>query len=148
MSSDADAPAPATRPEPIRFRRDLVAQPDDIDELGHVSNITYVSWLQLAATEHSAAVGWDAAAYRALGSVFVVRRHEIDYRAPAYAGEPIQLCTWVEWWRTASSLRRTEITRLTDGALLASASTLWALVGFDSGRPRRIPEELRRAFVP
>ncbi|HWM84673.1 MAG TPA: thioesterase family protein [Kofleriaceae bacterium] len=135
-------------PEPPRFRRELVAQPADIDELGHVSNITYVRWLQLVATEHSAAGGWDQAAYRTLGAVFVVRRHEIDYRAPAYQGDRIQLCTWVEWWRTASTLRRTEITRLSDGALLASAATLWALVSFESGRPRRIPDELRRPFSP
>jgi acyl-CoA thioester hydrolase len=129
-----------------RFVSEIVAEPSDIDELNHVSNIAYVRWLQVVATEHSAAVGWDGAAYRALGAVFVIRRHEIDYRAPAYAGERIQLCTWVEWWRTASSLRRTEMARLSDGALLASAATLWAFVAMDSGRPRRIPEDLRRAF--
>jgi acyl-CoA thioester hydrolase len=78
--------------------------------------------------------------------VFVVRRHEIDYHAPAYAGEHIQLCTWVEWWRIASTSRRTDIIRLSDGVLLASAATLWALVAIDSGRPRRIPDELRRPF--
>jgi acyl-CoA thioester hydrolase len=141
--------APASEPPgPVRFRHELVARPDDMDELGHVSNITYVRWLQLAATEHSAAVGWNTAAYRALGAVFVVRRHEIDYRAPAYAGERIELCTWVEWWRTASSQRRTEIRRLSDGVLLVGAATLWALVAFEGGRPRRIPDELRRAFCP
>ncbi len=140
MSGSADGP--------IRFELELVAGPGDIDELGHVSNITYVSWLQLAATEHSTAVGWDHAAYVALGSVFVVKRHEIDYRAPAYDGDRIVLRTWVEWWRMASSQRRTEIARVTDGVVLASAATLWALVGLDSGRPRRIPDELRRAFSP
>jgi acyl-CoA thioester hydrolase len=140
------SPAQIRVPDPPRHRRDIVAQPDDIDELDHVSNIAYVRWLQLAATEHSSALGWDHAAYRKLGAVFVVRRHEIDYRAPAYAGERIQLCTWVEWWRTASTLRRTDITRVSDGALLVSAGTLWALVSIDSGRPRRIPEELRLCF--
>jgi len=134
--------------DPVRFEVELVAGPGDIDELGHVSNITYVSWLQVAATEHSTAVGWDHAAYRALGSVFVVKRHEIDYRAPAYDGERIALRTRVEWWRTASSMRRTEIVRVSDGVILASAATLWALVGLDSGRPRRIPDDLRRAFSP
>jgi acyl-CoA thioester hydrolase len=129
-----------------RYRRELVASEEDIDELGHVSNITYVKWLQLAATEHSAAVGWDPAAYRALGGVFVVYRHEIDYRAQAYAGDRIELCTWVQSWSTASSVRRTEMRRCGDGVLLASASTQWAFVSFDGGRPRRIPDELRRAF--
>jgi acyl-CoA thioester hydrolase len=155
-SSDSPDPGPGQTPDqasapaapPARFRLELVARPEDIDELGHVSNITYVRWLQLVATEHSSALGWTSEAYRELGSVFVVRRHEIDYRAPAYAGERLELSTWVEWWRTASSLRRTEITRLSDGALLASAATLWALVSFEGGRPRRIPDHLRRAFSP
>lgn len=139
-------PAHQPNPDAPRFRLELVAQPEDMDELEHVSNITYVRWLQRVATEHSAAAGWDAPAYRALGAVFVVRRHEIDYHAPAYAGDRIGLCTWVEWWRTASTLRRTEIRRAGDGLLLVSASTLWALVAADGGRPRRIPEPLRRAF--
>jgi acyl-CoA thioester hydrolase len=129
-----------------RFGLELVAGPEHIDVLGHVSNITYVRWLQEVAEAHSAAVGWDHAAYLALGAVFVVRRHEIDYRAPALAGERISLVTWVEWWRAASTLRRTEITRMADGALLASAATTWALVSTDGGRPRRIPEPLSRPF--
>lgn len=141
------SPVDPASPEAPRFRLELVPQPEDIDELDHVSNITYVRWLQLVATGHSAALGWDNAAYRRLGAVFVVRRHEIDYRAPAYAGDRIRLCTWVDWWRAASTLRRTDITRLSDGVLLASAATLWALVSIETGRPLRIPEELRRPFA-
>jgi acyl-CoA thioester hydrolase len=139
-------PAQPENLEAPRYRRELVARPEDIDELGHVSNITYVRWIQLAATEHSAALGWDTAAYRRLGAVFVVKRHEIEYRASAYADDRIELCTWVEWWRTASTMRRTEITRVTDRAVLVSSSTVWALVAFEGGRPRRIPDELRLPF--
>lgn len=136
--------ATLANPEAPRHRLELVAEPEDIDELGHVSNITYVRWIQLAATAHSAALGWDHAAYRRLGAVFVVKRHEIEYRAPALAGDRIQICTWVDWWRTASTMRRTEITR--DSTLLASSATVWALVAIDSGRPTRIPDQLRRPF--
>jgi acyl-CoA thioester hydrolase len=130
-----------------RFQSELVAGPSHIDLLGHVSNIVYVEWLQAVAAAHSAAVGWDQAAYRELGAVFVVRRHEIDYRAPAFAGDRILLETWVEWWRPASSLRRTTVRRA-DGALLAEAATTWAFVGITDGRPRRIPPEVSAAFSP
>ena len=140
------SPAHEPNADAPRFRTELIADAGDIDELDHVSNITYVRWLQRVATEHSAALGWDTAAYRALGAVFVVRRHEIDYRAQARAGDRIELCTWVEWWRAASTLRRTDITRVDDGVLLATASTVWALIALDGNRPRRIPEELRRPF--
>jgi acyl-CoA thioester hydrolase len=130
-----------------RFEHEIVAAPSDIDELAHVSNIAYVRWIQEVAKAHSVAVGWDHAAYMALGAVFVVRRHEIEYLAPAYEGERVQLVTWIERWSAASSERRTRIVRVADGRELARAVTLWALVSTGSTRPRRIPEEIRAAFL-
>lgn len=130
-----------------RFRLEVIAQPEDIDRLGHVSNITYVRWIQEVAEAHSASVGWDHAAYVALGAVFVVRRHEIDYRAPAIAGDRVALVTWAGVWRAASAQRHTEITHAVSGAPLASAVTTWALVATEGGRPRRIPDALRLPFT-
>jgi acyl-CoA thioester hydrolase len=130
-----------------RFRLEVTAGPGDIDLLGHVSNITYVRWIQEVAEAHSASVGWDHAAYLALGAVFVVRRHEIDYRAPAFAGDRVTLVTWAGLWRAASALRHTEITRASDGAALAISVTTWALVATAGGRPRRIPDALRLPFT-
>jgi acyl-CoA thioester hydrolase len=63
---------------PDTFRLDLVVGDDDIDALGHASNIAFVRWIQDAAMAHSAAVGLDLVAYRRLGAVLVVVRHEID----------------------------------------------------------------------
>src|SRR5262249_6496387 len=95
------------------------------------------------AAAHSAAVGWDFAAYQKIGAVWVVRKHEIEYLAPAFAGEAVTLETWVAEWDAASSTRRTRILR---GATeLARASTLWVLVGLPGGGPRRIPTEMRAA---
>lgn len=133
---------------------ELTASDDDVDELGHVSNIRYVRWLQDVATAHSAAVGFDVADYRALDGVFVVRRHEIDYLSPAFRGDRLRLDTWVESWKQASSVRRTDIVRVTgDGrdpgacTTLARGTTLWAFVGVSDGRIRRIPETVRLAFL-
>src|SRR5690606_27997745 len=99
-----------------------------------------------AATAHSAAVGWTVAAYRELGAIFVVRRHEIDYLASARLGDAIDVVTWVEDWRSASSTRRTELA-LADGTVAARALTRWAFVDLARGRPRRIPDEIRAAFA-
>ncbi|MCG8420530.1 MAG: acyl-CoA thioesterase [Proteobacteria bacterium] len=136
------------------FHLDLVACRDDIDELDHVSNLVYVRWVLRAAQAHSAAAGFEHTDYRALGSVFVVRRHEIDYLRPAFAGERIRLSTWIDSWKAASSLRMTRITRLdptagtSDGEVeLARGQTLWAFINLASGRPTRIPENVRAAFA-
>lgn len=128
-----------------RFRLPIIATATDIDELGHVSNLVYVRWVLDAATAHSAALGWDHAAYRASGAVFVVHRHEIDYLAPVTAGDALVAETWVESWKAASCLRRTELARA--GKLVARAATTWAFVSFTTGRPQRIPEAMRALFT-
>jgi acyl-CoA thioester hydrolase len=128
-----------------RFSLPVTAAGTDIDDLGHVSNLVYLRWVQEVAEAHSAAVGWSAEAYRRLGAVFVVRRHELDYLVPAYAGDDLELVTWVADWRGASSTRKTEVVRR-DGVVLARAATLWAFIDLERLRPRRIPDELKAAF--
>ncbi len=124
----------------------IVAAPDDIDELGHVSNLVYLRYVQDAAKEHSKVVGWDYEAYLRLGAVFVVRKHEIEYLAPTFEGETLTVTTWIENWSAATSVRRTLIQK--GDAEVVRATTLWAMVSTESGRPRRIPAELREAFAP
>ena len=124
----------------------VVASPDDIDELGHVSNVVYVRWVQDAAKAHSEAVGWDRAAYLRAGAVFVVRRHEIDYLAPVFAGDRIAAHTHVARFGAATSERKTRLVRESDGALVARAVTSWAFVAITTQRPTRIPHEIRDAF--
>ena len=119
---------------------------DEIDALGHANNVAYVAWLQEAAVAHSAAQGWPGMRYRALGSGWVVRSHKIEYLQPAYSGEPIVVRTWVATMHKATSLRRYEIVRPADQALLATAETLWAFVNYATGRPTRIPREISAAY--
>jgi acyl-CoA thioester hydrolase len=127
--------------------RVFAAPAEDVDLLGHVSNIAYVRWIQEIAGAHSRAVGWDYEAYRRLGAVFVVRRHEIDYLAPVYAGESIRLSTRIRTWSAATSVRATEIVKVAEGRVAARCATTWALVSIESGRPRRVPREIQEAFA-
>lgn len=132
-------------PEGASSHRVIVtAKASDIDELDHVSNLVYVRWVQEVAQAHSASVGWDHPEYRALGAVFVVRRHEIEYVLPVLEGQELELVTWIAWWRGASSERRTLIKRA--GTVVARAATLWAFIDLTSGRPRRIPPQIVSAF--
>jgi acyl-CoA thioester hydrolase len=127
---------------------ELTAQPSDIDDLGHVSNVVYVRWILEVALAHSVALGWDSAAYRQLGATFVVRRHEIDYLQSVLEGDHVILSTWVESWKQVSTVRRTSIRRARDGVEVCRSATTWAFIDLATGRPRRITDELRRAFAP
>jgi acyl-CoA thioester hydrolase len=129
------------------FSRSIEVAPEHIDELEHVSNIQYVHWILDAAAAHSEAVGYDLAAYRKLGSVFMVRRHEIDYRESAMLGDGLEVRTWVDSWKGASSVRATSIVRVTDGRELCACKTLWVFVSLASQRPGRIPPQLIEAFT-
>jgi acyl-CoA thioester hydrolase len=131
-------------PVPSRFTIPITATAADIDDLGHVSNLVYVRWVLQAATAHSVARGWGHPEYRALGGVFVVRRHEIDYLAQVTLGQEILATTWVESWRAASCIRATELVRA--GQPVARAATTWAFMSIATGRPQRIPDELRKLF--
>ena len=117
---------------------------DAIDELGHVSNLKYLAWMQNIAIQHSAARGWPVERYLENGAVWVVRSHFITYLRPAFAGETITLRTWVAEFRQRSSSRRYLVTR--EERVLAEAETVWVYVDRQSGRPRIIPDQLRTAF--
>ena len=131
------------------FKLAMCVGDGDIDELGHASNIAYVRWIQDVALAHSVAVGLDVDAYRAIGAVFFVRRHEIDYLRPALRGERLELRTWIDSIFAAKCLRGTEILKLSesgDPTLLARAMTTWGCVEMSTGRPTRIPQAIRDAF--
>jgi acyl-CoA thioester hydrolase len=129
------------------YRHLVEVRPDDIDELGHASNLVYVRWVLDAALAHSTALGLDQAAYLNRGEVWIVRSHHIHYLRPAFAGDQLAVDTRVVSMAAASSVRRTRISRLADGAHLCEASTDWVFVDARRGRPRRIPEDIRARFA-
>ncbi len=120
--------------------------PDDIDEQGHVGNLTILAWLQAAAVAHSTQQGWSPERYLACGTGWVVRSHTIQYRSFAFEGDQVEVRTWVARFKKVSSLRCYEVRRVADGRLLATAQTDWAFWDRASRAPRRIPPELRDAF--
>jgi len=130
------------------FELHLAVGDDDIDIQRHVSNVTIVQWMSQAAWEHSKALGYDLAAYEALGAWSVVRRHEIDYHHPAKLGDELVVHTWPSDLRKAVAERRHVITRPADGALIAEGLNVWAYVDAATGRPLRMPPAVREAFDP
>jgi len=128
------------------FAKTFVVPGEAIDELGHVSNLKYIAWMQEIAIQHSAARGWPVERYLEGGAVWVVRSHFITYLSPALEGETITLQTWVAEIKQCSSVRRYLVVRTNDQKVLVEGETNWVYVDRKSGRPIRIPEDLRAAF--
>jgi acyl-CoA thioester hydrolase len=125
------------------FETSVAVMPEDIDEQKHVNNTVYLRWVQEVATAH-----WQAiASSEAQGEIaWVVLRHEIDYKAPAFLDDEIVLRTWVGKATRLTFERFTEILRRSDGQLLSKARTLWCPINAQTGRPVRVPLEVREKF--
>ncbi len=115
-----------------------------IDENNHVNNVAYVQWMQDIAVEHYSSIGGIAA--QGPDSTWVVREHRIEYLLPAFAGEEIEIRTWVENIRRVRSLRKYEFIRKADGKTLVKGETDWVFVDIKSGSPRGIPDEVVKVF--
>ena len=126
------------------FELDIRIKPDDIDELGHVNNVVYLSWVQDVAVAHWAFL--TTPEHRAQ-YVWVALRHEIDYVAQARLGDEITARTWTGMARGLRHPRHTEIIRCEDKKVLATAVTLWCPLDRASGRPTRLPAEIAAYFA-
>jgi acyl-CoA thioester hydrolase len=115
-----------------------------IDENGHVNNVAYVQWMQDIAVEHYAALG--GIEIQGPDATWVVREHKIEYLLPAYAGEQMEVKTWVENIRRVRSLRKYEFMRRSDHKVLVKGETDWVFVDTKTGRPLPIPEKVSKVF--
>lgn len=126
------------------FTRNFIAQPDDIDALGHVNNAVWVRWIQEMATSHWQAVAAPAhiAAY-----YWVVTRHEIDYRGNIVAGDSVTAHTWIEREPKGAQFDRRVDFVDAKGKVIVRANTTWAMIDKASGRLARVRPEVSAPFM-
>ena len=120
---------------------------DEIDGQNHVNNLVYLKWMQNAATEHSAAQGWDSDRYKDEGAGWVVKSHFIEYLSSTYEDDEVVVKTWISDFKKASSTRKYKMVRISDEKILAVAETNWAYISLEHRVPRRTPDSLREAFI-
>ena len=123
----------------------FTALPEHIDELGHVNNAVWVDWIQQIATSHWGAV---ASPEHQATYVWVVTRHEIDYRGNIALGESVSGETFIPSAPTGARFdRRVNFTDAA-GKVIVSAKTTWALLDRASGRLQRVRAEVAAPFMP
>jgi acyl-CoA thioester hydrolase len=130
-------------PAPQAFEVLLPVQPADLDQLGHVNNVTYLHWVQEAATAHWQAVAPAADQAKVL---WIVLRHEIDYLHQAFLGDSIVARTWVGKGTRVRFERFTELLRASDRMLLAKARTMWCPIDAQTHRPVAVSANVRARF--
>lgn len=127
-----------------RFTHGFTAASGDIDELGHVNNAVWVRWAQDLAVAH-----WEAVATVAHRDAFiwVVTRHEIDYRGNVGAGETVMGETWVPDAPHGARFNRHFRFTGADGRVKVEGVTTWALIDRASGRLLRVRPEVAAPFL-
>ncbi len=125
------------------FEQSLTVAAGDIDGVGHVNNVVYLRWMQQAATAH-----WELVASPALRATvhWVVIRHEIDYKAPAFEGERLVVRTRVGRATAATWERHTEVRMVEGDKLLVRCRSVYVALDPATSRPRRVDTELMAPF--
>nr|WP_321462326.1 acyl-CoA thioesterase [uncultured Cohaesibacter sp.] len=133
----SQSPTPDKDPT-IPYDMPIEVQASDIDMMGHVNNTVYLRWVQEAATAH-----WDAVAHKDDHATmfWLITRHEIDYKRPAFEGEMLIARTWVGYYEHHKCERFTDIIRQSDDRILASVRTIWCPVSQETKRTARLSEE-------
>lgn len=132
------------RHAPVEVHEQVIdVGPEDIDPLGHVNNVVYLRWTQDIAVAHWTSSAPAEAQQRL---VWVVLRHEIDYKHPARLGDRVRIRTWVGRASRFRFERFTEMTRLGDDRLLARVRTLWCPLDRQTGRLTDVSAEVRTRF--
>lgn len=120
----------------------------ECDAYGHVNHANYLRYMQEAAFDASAAVGYDFDSYAALGCHWLIMQSGISYLRPLRFGDSLTIRTWVSDFRRATSRRLYEFRISGSDDLIAEAYSDWIFVDDESTRPTRIPPEMVTAFTP
>jgi acyl-CoA thioester hydrolase len=132
---------------PAIYRVEFPVRSYETDGYGHVNQANYLRYMQEAAVQASAAVGYDDARYRALGTVWLIRETQIEYMHELRYGDTVEVTTWVGDFRRVRSRRFYELRRTRDGERVATATSDWVYLHRESGRPLAVPAEMIAAFA-
>ena len=118
---------------------------EDTDVGGVVYYANYLRFIERARTEWLRAAGFELAdIQRDLQAVFVVRRVEADYHAPALLGNVVTVSAEPTHVGASRLIIAQRIMR--DAELLFSAVVTLAFIASDLSRPIRMPAAMRQAM--
>lgn len=137
---------PPPPPGTFRMRRQVAWE--ELDGRGCVNEGAYLDYVGECGIRVVAAHGWPVARMSAAGFAIILRRHQIEYLAPAFLGDELEIATWVGHVRRSTAMRYYVVTRPSDGRLLARVHTYAVWLDLATGRPIRVPAHFMEDFAP
>ena len=120
----------------------------ECDAYGHVNNANYLRYMQEAAFNASAEVGYDVNRYEVMGQYWLVRETEVEYIRPLVYGDAFEINTWVADFRRVRSRRAYEFRKPQSEDIIARGTTDWVFIDSVTQRPAAVPPEMIHAFLP
>ena len=115
----------------------------ECDPMGIAHHASYPVWFEMGRTELCRSAGVAYRDMEELGAFIAVARLEVRYVHPIRYDDEVEICTTLERATRVKAIHAYRILRA--GLVVTTASTTVACVGPD-GRPREMPEPLRRAM--
>lgn len=122
----------------VRFR--------DCDALGHVNNAVYLTYLEQARFKHWRLL-WGFGEDRFPDPGVILARVECDFRAPARAGEELEVRIALAGIGRTSFTYDYEIVSLADGRLIATARTVQVAYDYSQSKPVPVPDRWRELLA-
>lgn len=132
---------PAAPSRPFAYRMAVQANLRDTDALGHVNNVVYLSWCELARTRYVV----ERRRFTDVAQIdFILASARMDWRSPVFVLE------WVDVWCTPARIGRKswelvyEARARSDGRLVLEASSVQVQFDYGTRRPIAVSADLRR----
>lgn len=117
----------------------------ECDSFGHVNNAVYLNYLECGRMDVLESGGFTLGALKARGVLIVVRRIEIDYKAPAKEAEHLLVRTYLKTHTRMKGVFGQEIIKQPDDILAVKADVTWVFVD-GNGRLIPIPDFFKEAL--
>ena len=125
------------------FRHPVAIHPGDIDQMGHVNNAVYLTWVQEAVIDYWRSVAPpDAVA----GHLWVALKHEITYRKPTFLQDVVVAEVIAEKVEGARAMFTTVLRRGEE--VLSEIHSSWCCLDAVTKRPARLARDVIRRFLP
>jgi len=127
----------------LPYEIEIQVKQSDIDQLDHVNNVVYLKWTQEIAVAH-----WSVSATEEQKAtlLWVVTKHEIEYKRQAFIQDVVIARTWVGKIHHRFFERHTDFHRKSDGKLLAKVTTLWAPVDLKTKQRVSVSSDVYEMF--
>lgn len=131
----------------FRHRTRLEVRFRDVDAFGHVNNAVFLSYIEQGRISYLAqALQLPITLTDVEELPLILARIEVDYRAPIFFGQPLEVGTRIDWIGRSSFSMSHRMTAGDDGHVVAEASSVLVSYDYAAARPMPVPDPWRARF--